>query len=230
MTSNRRTPAVAAALMTLGLGLSGCAVTGTNFQPGVAAEVGDRTITTDEVDEVTADFCAAIEATDSDQQFPLGLLRRQVATQLLLRAAADQLAEDTGITAGPEYEAALAELEAATADLTEDQQAAVLEFEGTQAYLTSILSGVGTRLLNDEGQSTADPNAALARGQEALFDIVRVDGEINPVYDIMISDIGQPEPGGADVSVRVGDRARSGGLEQPDPAYVASLPESQRCG
>ncbi|GAB2780986.1 hypothetical protein GCM10027020_38150 [Nocardioides salsibiostraticola] len=231
MTSIRRTSVVVAAL-TVTLGLSGCAVTGTNFQPGVAGEVGDRTVTTENVNTVTTDFCAAFVASGQTegQQFPLGLVRRSIATQLVLKAAAEQLAEDFGIEAGPEYQQALSELTDATSDLTEDQQAAVLEFQGGDVYVTSIQAGVGARLLADEGQPTDDPEAAFLRGQEALFEVLRTQGEINPVYDITITDLGQPEPGGADVSVPVGDRALSGGLEQPDPAYVASLPESQRCG
>ncbi len=229
MTSIRRTIPVVAALA---LGLSGCAVTGTNFQPGVAGSVGDRTVTTQNVNTVTTDFCDAFVASGQTegQQFPLGLVRRSVATQLLLKTAAEQLADDFGIKPGPEYQQALSELEAATGDLTDEQQAAVLEFQGSDVYVTSIQAEAGARLLADEGQPTDDPEAAFLRGQEALFEVLRTDGSINPVYNITITDLGQPEPGGAELSVGVGDRALSGALEQPDPAYVASLPESQRCG
>ena len=41
--------------------LVGCGVAGTQFNPGVAAQVGDQTITTRHVDEVTANYCTALE-------------------------------------------------------------------------------------------------------------------------------------------------------------------------
>ena len=36
--------------------LSGCGVAGTEFNPGVAARVGDETITTDDVDDLAAEL------------------------------------------------------------------------------------------------------------------------------------------------------------------------------
>jgi peptidyl-prolyl cis-trans isomerase SurA len=41
--------------------LSGCGIAGTQFHPGVAAEVGDQTITSRHVDKVTDDYCTGFE-------------------------------------------------------------------------------------------------------------------------------------------------------------------------
>ncbi len=230
--SRIRRSALLAPLLTLGLALSGCAVTGTGFQPGVAATVGDRTISTDRVDTLTTDFCSAIESADQPQaqMFPLGLLRSQVAQQLMLRAAADDLAERYDLETGPGYEQQIAQLKTATAQLSQDEQEAVILVEGNQAYLTDLLTTVGTRLLEEEGRPSEDPNAAVLRGQDELFATLRAEGEINPIYDTVITENGQLERGGRDVSSAAEGGPLGAQPDQPDPAYVASLPASQRCG
>src|SRR5690242_2271116 len=61
-------------------GLSGCGVAGTDFHPGVAARVGDATVSVDEVDSLTDSYCSAIEdqLTKAKNVVPLGYLRSGV--------------------------------------------------------------------------------------------------------------------------------------------------------
>ena len=41
--------------------LAGCGVAGTQFHPGLAAEVGDQSITSRHLDQLTSDYCAGFE-------------------------------------------------------------------------------------------------------------------------------------------------------------------------
>ena len=58
--AGRAAPWAAALALLLAGGLSGCGVAGTDFHPGVAAQVGDETITVSEVDSVASNYCSAI--------------------------------------------------------------------------------------------------------------------------------------------------------------------------
>ena len=66
--------------------LSGCGTAGTGFHPGVAAQVGDDQITVSHVDEVTGNYCSAIQQQLSadNQVLPLRFLRSGIAGQLAL--------------------------------------------------------------------------------------------------------------------------------------------------
>ena len=77
--------------------LSGCA----GLRPGTAVEVGDEQITTSEVDDVTTQFCAALEE-PLDQQaqtIPHGYFRGGIAGVLAMREVATQVAADYGVEA-----------------------------------------------------------------------------------------------------------------------------------
>ena len=60
--------------------LAGCGVAGTQFHPGIAAEVGDQTITTRHVDQVTDDYCKAVEKVSKGQPQAGRRSRRRCAT------------------------------------------------------------------------------------------------------------------------------------------------------
>ena len=78
--------------------------------PGVAAEVGDDTITIGEVDQLAGDVCAVQEslpdAAAPEAQATSGLTARDGALQsLVLRSIADQMADDYGLTTDQDYQA-----------------------------------------------------------------------------------------------------------------------------
>src|SRR3954471_21792474 len=104
---------VAAAAVPCLLVLSGCGVAGTQFHPGVAARVGDETISTDHVDELTSLYCSAIEeqVSTGGQALPLAGLKSAIAAQLALRSAAEQLADDHDVEPGPDYKSQLVQIE-----------------------------------------------------------------------------------------------------------------------
>lgn len=231
MSSTRRTSRSLAAVA-LAATLTGCGVTGTGFQPGVAAEVGDRTVTTDRVDDLVSDYCAAIEDILAEQStvVPLGVFRSGIAGQLALVSAAEQMAEEYGVQPADDYQRAISEIEKQIGDFTETQQEAVLEVEGAATYVTAVQTSVGEQVLLDEGVAEPGPTESGERGLAAFTEWLDENGvELNPEYGISVED-GAINTADESVSFAVGDTAVQGMAEEPDPAYTASLPDSQRCG
>ena len=112
------------------LALTGCGVAGTQFHPGIAAQVGDEQITTKHLDSLTDGYCGAIEEVSGDQgtqqQIPLRYLTHEFATTLVIEAAAKQIAAEYDVKAGAAYEQTLGNLAPQVADLSESQRDAVL--------------------------------------------------------------------------------------------------------
>lgn len=227
------TAAGAAALsLGLSLGLTGCGVTGTGFRPGVAAEVGDRTVTTDRVDALVGDYCDAIEdiLAQQSQVVPLSIFRSGIAGQLALVSAAEQMADDHGVGPSDAYQRALADIEKQIGDFTETQQEAVLEVEGAATYVAAVQVSVGELLLREEGVATPGPTESGERGLEAFTTwLDENDVELNPEFGISVDDAAI-NTADESVSFAVGEAAVQGMAEEPDPDYAASLPASQRCG
>ena len=211
--------------------LSGCGVASTQFHPGVAAQVGDTTITTRHVADVTDGYCSAIEAVsqdqpDAQQQIPLRYLSHEFTTTLVLEAAAQELADDYDLESGPAYTSALAQIEPQIAELSDHQQDSVLAIEGAQAYYLDILTQIGGIELEDTPDATDDDKAAA--GQQVLQEwIDGHDIEVNPKYSV---DLGSSDQADTDTSYAVSDSATGGLLAEPDPAYTKGLSERLVCG
>lgn len=221
----------ASTLVMTGL-LSGCGVAGTGFHPGVAAQVGDDTITTDHVDEVASDYCAAAatQLETDNQAIPREYFRGGVAAQLALQAVAEQLAETYDVGPGPAYDQKIAQLEQAVATLPEDQQAAVIEVEVSGTYISAVQQAIGQKVLLDQGNDAPTSEESLAMGLTIFASwIAEHDVEIAPQYERTLVG-GQVTPVDTSLSVAVGETAKKGAAEAPDPAYAASLPERLRCG
>ncbi len=213
--------------------LTGCGVAGTNFKPGVAAEVDRTVVSTGEVDDLVKNYCDAVEsdpAATEGSVVPLGYLRSAVAGQLAMVEAAEQLADDHGVEAGEDYTRAVAEIESQTEGLSESQREAVVELSASSVYISAVQVAVGEQLLSDEGGAASNPEAAGQRGAEA-FDQWLADHDVrfNPDYGIELQD-GQVVNADQSLSVAVGKDATTATLEQPDQEYAARLPDSQRCG
>ena len=213
-------------------GLSGCGVAGTSFHPGVAAQVGDDTITVRKVDSIARNYCSAIEKqlVDNNQVLPRSYLRGGITGQLTLVEAARQLAQEEGVEPGADYTRRVSDLRDAVATLPEEQADAVIEIDSSAAYLSSVLGAVGTKLLAERGQKNPSPAAAGEAGQQALARwIDDHDVQIDPEYGVAIQD-GKAVPVDGSVSYAVGEAARKGSAASPDQEYAASLPHSHRCG
>ncbi|MFC4783436.1 hypothetical protein ACT8ZV_03115 [Nocardioides sp. MAHUQ-72] len=209
--------------------LSGCGVAGTDFHPGVAARVGDDTVSVSRVDTVASDYCGAIEKqlVGQGQVVPLRYLRGYVAGQLALVAAARQLGEQYDVGPGAQYDQKVAQLESAVADLPQDQQDAVVEIEASTTYIATVLQAVGEQVLGSQG---GKKSAAGKAGEKAFTSWLDEHGvEVDPQFGVAIED-GKAVQTDTSVSYALGDTAVQGDAKTPDTAYAAGLPDSQRCG
>ncbi len=214
--------AAAAALLT------GCG----SATPGVAAQVGDDEITVRQVDDVTSDYCTAIEDQLAGQQqtVPHRYLRGGILGSLALRSVADQLAAEYDVEPGTTYDEQVARLQEGTAFLDEETRRSVIEVESSSEYVAAIQTAVGAVLLEQEGTTDADDAAARERGKRAFEDwIAENEVEFDPQFGI---DLVKGEVASTDTSLSyaVSDDATHGAADQPDPAYAGGLPDAQRCG
>jgi hypothetical protein len=226
--SRARLAAVATAV--LAVTLTGCGVAGTSFQPGVAAEVDGQKISTDRVDRLVGDYCDAVreQLQQDGSVVPLGYLRSGVVGQLALVSAAEQLAAEHGVDPTQDYERVVTDLEAQTRDLPEDQRDAVVEVNGSSAYVQAVQLAVGDKLLGEEGEP-GGPEVAGQRGADELNAwLDDHDIDINPEFGIAFED-GQVVSEDTQLAFAVGDTATTSALEAPDQEYAKSLPASQRC-
>lgn len=212
--------------------LSGCG----GALPGVAVEVGDKTVSTSTVDDLTVAYCEGLEPQleASGAVFPMSYVRGYVVRNLAVRAAAEQLAETYRIKLPASYAEAVRDLRGQlAAGFREDRVDDVVEVESVGAYVQAVQIEVGEVLLASEGDSGADDQAKLARGQEALTEwLAEHPAEVNPRYGIRVADTSLDAPPFVDTSTSyaLSDEAAKGALTEPDQAWAATLPSSQRCG
>ena len=214
--------------------LAGCGVAGTQFHPGVAAQVGDQTITTRHVAQVTDNYCTAVEKVSkgqaqsgSSQQTPLRYLSHEFATALVVKAAAEQLAAEYDVQPTSAYRSDLAQLEPQLVDLDQEEKDAVREVIGARTYADDVLTQIGADELAKQGTDTASTDDQLAAGRDLLRQWVGDhDVEINPKYAI---EFGTAEQVDTDLSYPAGSTAQSGLLPQADPKYTQALPDHLVC-
>lgn len=218
----RRLAALAAVATVL---LSGCG----SASPGVAARIGDQTITVNDVDAESLLICQAVEA-DLQQPLPMGLARYQILTGQISRAIADQIAEEYDVAAGEVYDSAVSATEVQMADYPEETQETLVTVSTTQTYVESILEAASRQALAAEGVAEPTQDQIAERSQD-LF-ATWPDShtlEIDPRFGFTFVDGGfvQAETG---ASLAVSDTAKAGQAAEPDPAVTAQLPAAQRCG
>lgn len=196
------------------------------FNPGVAARVADSTISSNEVDQTAADYCAAVETQlQEGQAVPNSVVSSQVAGALTLQEAAEQFAAAKGVDADPSYQDAEDSLEQSISELAPEQQEAVRKVNLARPYVAAVELAVGIQDVGDD-----DPEAAAAAGHEAFAAWVDdQDVRIDPRYTVTIED-GTIAPTSTAISFPVSDVAQAGEASEPDPEAGSALPASQRCG
>jgi hypothetical protein len=207
------------------LALSGCGLA----NPGVAARVGDDTITVRDVNEESDLICQAVEK-DLQDPLPMSLARYQILTGQISRAIATQIAEEYDVSPGSDYTSAVAAAEVQVAAYPEETRDTLLTVTTTQTYVESILAEASKKLLAEEGLTDPTPDEITARSQELFAtwpDSHTLD--IDPRFGFEFVD-GAYTSADTGVSVAVSDTAKAGQAEEPDPAVTALLPVSQRCG
>jgi hypothetical protein len=209
------------------LALSGCSAAG--IHPGVAAQVGDESITMAEVDDVATDFCEAVtpRLEQEAETVPNSYFRGGIAGTLALRSVADQVAEDYGITLdSQEYESQLAEARRGVAGLPEDIRESVLLVDSAPLYVEEVQAAVGEVVLDGDG----DRQAFVAAGQEEFATwTAENEVEFDPSLNTVLRD-GTLETEDRSTSFAVSETARGGNEAQPNAVLARRLPTSQRCG
>jgi hypothetical protein len=163
----------------------------------------------------------------------MSYVRAYVVRNLTVRAAAQQLAQHYAITLPPSYDQAVRDLRTQLAGVREDRLDNVLEVESVGAYVQAVETEVGGLLLGQAGTSGADDQAKQARGQDALQQwLSEHPADVNPLYGISVADTSLQAPTFVDTSTSypVSADAINGAKKEPDQAYAATLPETQRCG
>jgi len=213
--------------------LAGCGVASTQFNPGVAAQVGDQTITVKHLDQVTTDYCTALETVTKGQSqqgvqaTPMRYFSHEFADALVTKAAAQQLADEYGVEPPPAYNPSLAQLEPQLEDLKESEREAVREVVGAQAYSDDVLTQIGEISLKDQGNDASTADDQLAEGHKLLDEWADDhDVDINPKYGLEFGTEGQVD---TDVSYALETTAKGGLSAQPDEKYTASLPSHLVC-
>jgi peptidyl-prolyl cis-trans isomerase SurA len=214
--------------------LAGCGVAGTEFHPGVAAQVGDDTITTKHVDQVTADYCAGVQAVlkaegqDANlQPRPGRTLTQSLANDLVTRSAVEQLAEDYDVEPTATFKSGLAQLDTVLVKLDDDQRDAVIEYVSAAPFAQDLLTTIGGVELSKNGGGETSDDDKYAAGQDLLKTwIAEHDVEVNPKYGL---DVGTGSPVDTDLSYPLSSTAKDGLSPDASTNYAAALPDSQFC-
>ena len=220
--------------------LSGCGVADEGMRPGVAAQVAGTTINRADVEEDAKDRCEVLGelAGEGDQPVSGARVRDLALQSAVLREVGTQLAEEYDVESSQLYDDAQAEVRGQLDGLDEDLiDRAVTSLSSTD-YFVDILIQVGrgelgiTEVDDPDGQQGFAQGLEIAQQWQDEHPI-----ETNPRYSGI--EIGDADEGVLttrnDISAAVSDYARDAldAAENPveeDPAYAASLPESQRCG
>jgi hypothetical protein len=219
-----RLAAIAPVLTLVATVLGGCGAA----TPGVAAEVGDDTITVGEVDELAASVCAVQEELP-DQSTPQaqttsGLTARDGALQsLVLRSIADQMADDYGLTTDQDYRAQVDQARTQLRTVDDEKVEAALPAYTAIPYFINIMRQVG------EENGAANSEQALAEGVKQAQEW-QSDNPVrtNPMFGSFNIGDQEIESDRDDLAFPVSSTAKD--AESGSADYFASLPESQRCG
>jgi peptidyl-prolyl cis-trans isomerase SurA len=213
--------------------LTGCGVTGTEFHPGVAAQVGDDSVTTDQVDELVATYCDAVdtEIRAGGQKLPLSGFKAGITVQLAIKSASEQIADEYGVKPSADYKLQLSQIEDQAAAYKGAERDAFVTVQSTQPYYVDLLTQVGKLELEADGQQDPTIDLQQSRGQDELATWVGRHGlTFDPRYGLEMVD-GAPKPVDTDISFAVGDLAKDGKSDgDPKASYVDSLPASATCG
>jgi hypothetical protein len=205
-------------------------VAGTQFHPGIAAVVADKSITVNDIDSLATRYCTAIKPQIQQQHelLPMRYLRSGIAGELVIRDAAQQLADEYDVQPDDQYNQAVSQSQAGTSTLDKDTAAAVVEVDTIDPYVTAILTAVGAKKLpTSGGASTDDQLAAGKKVMAAWFASHQVD--IDPRFGIQLKD-NEPVAADTDLSLAVSTTAKEGMAQQPSQGYAAALPSSAVCG
>ena len=205
--------------------LTGC---GTNQElaPGLAARVGDQTVSTHRVADLATTFCSAVSDQLSGQALANHYVNSRVAGSLVLRSAAEQFLADNHAQPDSSYAAAVKQAEAQLGSMSTAERDAIVEVQGAETYVAAATTAVGRQELG--GSASADQAAAAGEKKfEAWLDDHHV--VVDPRYGLAIKK-GQAVLEDTGLSYALSQTATKADATQPDATYAAGLPSTQRCG
>ena len=208
-----------------GLLLTGCG----SASPGVAARIGDEELSMRYVDSVAAHYCTA-RGKDLEAAAPMGYVRSYVLRYLTLRSQALQLADDYGVEPSSTYRNAVAQQLGTAGTLPEEVRQDYLDVESATALVQDVINQVGEIVLADQGVADPTTDEVTQAGLDVFNQWPDANGvEFDPRYGMANVD-GVISPVDTNTSVAVGEIAKSGLADPPDPAFAESLPATHRCG
>src|SRR6478736_4639034 len=162
--------------------LTGCGAV-PDLNPGVAVRVGDDTVSTRHVSDLSTDYCGAAAAQLQGQSLPGHYINGRVAGSIALRSAADQLLAEHGVEADSSYADAVKQVEAQLGSMKKAERDALIEVEGAETYVAAVETAVGRDTL---GASATDKDALAAGQKEFLSWLDDHDVRIDPRYSVAI--------------------------------------------
>lgn len=221
-----------ATLAMSGLLLSGCGSASLGVSPGVAAQVGDETLSARDVDGAAARMCTALgeQFKAESTTLPMSFVRQGTIQLLTLRAQAGQIADQYGIEPGTSYLDAVAQQQRTAATLPEEVQDTYVELTSANALVNDIVEQVGAIVLADAGVTDPPVEAVSQAGADVFNQWPDANGiDIDPRYGLKSID-GVLTPIDTNTSFAVSERATAGLSGDPDAAYARTLPLTHRCG
>lgn len=211
-----------------GLVLTGCG----SASPGVAAQVGDETISARTVDRASAHVCTALgdQFRSDGTVVPMGVIRQGVLRLMTQSATARQIAEEYGVEPGAVYQRELAQLRRTASTLPEEVREDYVEVLSANALANDVLEQVGRASLVEQGFADPTVEQVTQAGTDIFTQWPDSHGvEVDPRYGVEMVD-GALTPVDTNLSVAVGETARAGLATEPDVTYANTLPETHRCG
>ena len=209
--------------------LAGCGAA----RPGVAAQVGDESISIAEVDDAALVACDYVES-QGQEVLAMRTVRALLLAAMVNRSVGDQVAAEYAVTAGTQFEQQLAQAESQGAALPAEQRDVIVALQSAQPYRQAVTEAAARKALAQEG--VIDPSAEQLEGKASILVSQWTQGNdiaIDPRFDVGIADgVATPAASSGSLGIPVSQAAKDG--EQQDPqalsTYAQSLPASQRCG
>ncbi|UAL30598.1 SurA N-terminal domain-containing protein [Nocardioides rotundus] len=225
--------------------LTGCG----SGSPNVAATVGETTIKMSEVDQLAQDYCTATKQAyqQNGVVLPMGTVRRQVVSSLVLREIANQMAEQYDVAPGKGYAQAVQQSRQQSRSMPDAAREAATTIDTTGGYLQDIAVAAAEQALADEGVTGLSQQQVTERAIEMFTSWSdRSPIEVNPKLGVEWSEGTLAPTEGGGLSVPVSEDAKSAQvvqrfenaqsqdeqveLAQQLTGYARTLPPSQRCG
>lgn len=209
--------------------LAGCGA----VRPGVAAQVGDQSITVAEVDAAAVAFCVAYGTANPGGVVPMRIARDFLLVSMIEQSIGDQLATEYDVSPGVAYEQAVSQAKAQISGLPDDQRDAVLGQQVAAPYRQAVTQAAAEALLAQDG--VASPTPKQLQGRTSLLETQWADSNdvvVDPRFSVEVVDGKLTDSQTGSLGFPVSESAKVGLQTDPQAlgTHAQSLPPSQRCG